>query len=198
MGRDKSADRKRGQRKGATSKNVKSVKNIFDTFRHFSRKAKIVKTNSKGVKNIFDTFRHFLHRAKIVNIFQKVSKIFSTLFDNLCAAPVFRPLLGWGGTDFKASIALTRPVWRLGIEVCLRLKSRLDVMSSFGHPCGMASRNSQASQVGAPWGRRAGEGVGAVRVACLPRKPKLKQKTGKSCCSNRPLVKAILEAPQCL
>ena len=47
-------DRKRGQRKGATSKNVKNR--------------------------------------------QKVSKIFSTLFDNFRAAPVFRPLLG--GSEF--------------------------------------------------------------------------------------------------
>ena len=47
--------------------------------------------SSKIVKNIFDTFRHFSRRAKNR---QKVSKYFSTLFDNFRAAPVFRPLLG--------------------------------------------------------------------------------------------------------
>ena len=73
-----SADCKRGQWKGATSKSVNS---IFDTFRQFSRRAKNVKNR------------------------QKMSKIFSTLFDNFRAAPVFRRLLGgslitegiWGG-----------------------------------------------------------------------------------------------------
>ena len=61
-----SADRKRGQRKGATSKErqtpSKSAKNIFDTFRHFSRRAKLKKKSqklSKSAKNIFDTFRQF-------------------------------------------------------------------------------------------------------------------------------------------
>ena len=44
-----SADRKRGQREGATSKNIK---NIFDTFRHFSCRAKIV-------KRCQSIFRHF-------------------------------------------------------------------------------------------------------------------------------------------
>ena len=43
---------------------------------------------SKSVKNIFDTFRQFSRKR------QKVSKIFSTLFGNFRAAPVFRPLLG--------------------------------------------------------------------------------------------------------
>ena len=41
-------------------KSSKSVKNIFDTFRHFSRRAKNVKNRqkaSKSVKHIFDTFR---------------------------------------------------------------------------------------------------------------------------------------------
>ena len=47
-------------------KSSKSVKNIFDTFRHFSRRAK----TSKIVKNIFDTFWQFR------------------------AAPFLRPLLG--------------------------------------------------------------------------------------------------------
>ena len=50
--------------------------------------------SSKGVKNIFDTFRHFSRRAKCVKNRQKMSNIFSTLFDNFRAAPVFRPLLG--------------------------------------------------------------------------------------------------------
>ena len=54
--------------------------------------------SSKSVKNIFDTFRHFSRRAKNVNIRQKVSKIISTLFDDFRAAPVFRPLLG--GSDY--------------------------------------------------------------------------------------------------
>ena len=50
--------------------------------------------SSKSVKNIFDTFRHFSRRAKNVKNRQKMSKIFSTFFDNFRAAPVFRPLLG--------------------------------------------------------------------------------------------------------
>ena len=48
----------------------------------------------KSVKKFFDTFRQFSRRAKNVKNRQKVSKIFSTLFDNFRAAPVFRPLLG--------------------------------------------------------------------------------------------------------
>ena len=49
--------------------------------------------SSKSVKKFFDTFRHFSRRAKNVKNRQKVSKHFSTLFDNLRAAPFFRPLL---------------------------------------------------------------------------------------------------------
>ena len=54
---------------------------------------------SKSVKIIFDTFRHFSRRAKKVKNRQTVSKIFLTLFDNFRAAPVFQPLLG--GSDGK-------------------------------------------------------------------------------------------------
>ena len=67
-----SAACKRGRRKGPrqkTSKIVKKCQNIFDTFRQFSRRAKSVKNR------------------------QKVSKSFSTLFDNFRAAPFLRPLL---------------------------------------------------------------------------------------------------------
>ena len=46
-------------------------------------------------KTIFDTFRQFSRRAKNVKHRQKVSKIFSTLFDNFRAAPVFR-IPVWG------------------------------------------------------------------------------------------------------
>ena len=61
---DLSADCKRGRRKGATSKNVKnrqkvskSFSTLFDIFRRAGQKtSKIVK---KRVKNIFDTFRQF-------------------------------------------------------------------------------------------------------------------------------------------
>ena len=72
-----SVGRKRGQRKGATSKNVKncqklSVKHMFDVFFDIFRAGqKKTQKTSKSVKNIFDTFR---------------------------AAPVFRPVLG--GSDF--------------------------------------------------------------------------------------------------
>ena len=62
--------------------------------------------SSKSVKNIFDTFRHFSRWAKNVKNRQKVSKIFSTLFDNFRAAPIFRPLLG--GSDKGASIPARR------------------------------------------------------------------------------------------
>ena len=72
-----SVSRKRGQRKGATSKKVK---------------------NRQNVNNIFDTFRQFSRKAKNVKDRQKVSKIFSTLFDNFRAAAVFRPLLGGSDT----------------------------------------------------------------------------------------------------
>ena len=50
--------------------------------------------SSKSVKNMFDTCRHFSRRAKNVKNRQKVSNYFSTLLDNFRAAPVFRPLLG--------------------------------------------------------------------------------------------------------
>ena len=53
---------------------------------------------SKIVKKRQTVFRHFSRRAKSVKNRQKVSKIFSTLFDSFRAAPVFRPLLG--GSDF--------------------------------------------------------------------------------------------------
>ena len=55
--------------------------------------------SSKSDKNIFETFRHFSRRAKNVKNRQKVSKYFSTLFDNFRAAPVFRPLLGGSELD---------------------------------------------------------------------------------------------------
>ena len=55
--------------------------------------------SSKSVKNIFDDFRHFSRRAKKVKNHQKVLKIFSTLFDSFPAAPLFRPLLG--GSECK-------------------------------------------------------------------------------------------------
>ena len=69
-----SVDRKRGQRKAATTKIVK---------------------NSQKVSKIFSTlFGDFRAGQKNVKKRQKVSKIFSTLFDDFRAAPVFRPLLG--------------------------------------------------------------------------------------------------------
>ena len=53
--------------------------------------------SSRNVKKFFDTFRQFSRGAKIVKNRQKVSKSFSTLCDNFRAAPFFRPLLG--GSD---------------------------------------------------------------------------------------------------
>ena len=50
--------------------------------------------SSKSIKELFDTFRQFSRRAKNVKNRQKASKSFSTLFDNFRAAPFFRPLLG--------------------------------------------------------------------------------------------------------
>ena len=71
----KSVDCKRGRRKGGPrQKTSKSVKNIFDTFRHFSQSAK---------------------KSKIVKECQNI--ILLTLFDAFRAAPVFRPLLGGSG-----------------------------------------------------------------------------------------------------
>ena len=49
--------------------------------------------SSKSAKNIVDSFRHISRRAKNVKNRQKVSKIFSTLFDKFRTAPVFRPVL---------------------------------------------------------------------------------------------------------
>ena len=72
------ADRKRGRRKGATSKSVKNRQKV-----------------SKIFSTLFDIFRA---GAKKVKNRQKVSKYVSTLFDNFRAAPVFRPL--FGGSDF--------------------------------------------------------------------------------------------------
>ena len=69
-----SADRKRGQRKGATSKNVKNRQKV-----------------SKRFLTLFDIFRA---GQKNVKNRQKASNIFSTLFDNFRTAPIFRPLLG--------------------------------------------------------------------------------------------------------
>ena len=74
-----SADRKRGQRKGTTSKRSKILKKCEDKFRHSSRRAKLIWNRQN---------RH------------TVSKQFSTLFDSLYAAPTFRPL--FGGSDFSA------------------------------------------------------------------------------------------------
>ena len=48
--------------------------------------------SSQSVKEFFDTFRQFSRRAKNVKNRQKVSKSFSTLFDNFRATPFFRPL----------------------------------------------------------------------------------------------------------
>ena len=50
-------DRKKGQGKGPRQKSSKSVKNIFDTFRHFSRRANNVKNHQRVSKTNF--FRHF-------------------------------------------------------------------------------------------------------------------------------------------
>ena len=61
--------------------------------------------SSKSVKNIFDTFRQFSRRAKNVKNRQKVSKYFSTFFDIFRAAPVFRPFLG-GSENFKQEPAI--------------------------------------------------------------------------------------------
>ena len=73
--------------------------------------------SSKSVKSIFDTFRHFSRRAKNVKNRQKVSKIFSTLFDNFRAAPVFRPL--WGALKLSSLIAVFCQVFhddQIGID----------------------------------------------------------------------------------
>ena len=67
--------------------------------------------SSKSVKNIFDTFRHFSRRAKNVKNRQKVSNMFSTLFDNFRAAPVFRPL--WGALNHGQILA----VWILAAKL---------------------------------------------------------------------------------
>ena len=61
--------------------------------------------SSKSVKKFFDTFRQFSRRAKIVKNRQKVSKSFPTLFDNFYAAPLCRPLLG--GSDGSTQAGLT-------------------------------------------------------------------------------------------
>ena len=141
----RSADRKRGQRKGVTSKNVKNRQKIFDIFRQFSWRvpnppganplvAERVPWRSsqsrviggqQPIRNPYRFLSFLLHtwqplcnpnsqswgrpgatrglapgwlgtrqcsrRAKTSIIVKKVSKAFSTLFDNFRAAPVFRP-----------------------------------------------------------------------------------------------------------
>ena len=87
-----SVDRKRGQWKGATSKKPKIVKNIFDIFRQFSRRAKSVKNDLK------------------------VSKVFSTLFDSFQTAPVFRPLLGGSELCFFLYVLFSLPIQRRLLE----------------------------------------------------------------------------------
>ena len=57
---------------------------------------------SKATKKCQKYFRQFSRRATTVKNCQKVSKVFSTLFDNFLAAPVFRPLLG--GSEYSVSI----------------------------------------------------------------------------------------------
>ena len=75
-----SADRKKGQWKGATKKASKIVKTYQDKYStHFST-----------------FFRNFAPPQKSQNR-PKVSKTFSTLVDHFHAAPIFRPLLG--GSD---------------------------------------------------------------------------------------------------
>ena len=62
----KSADCKRGRRKGATSKTSKIVKKCQKYFRHFSTffaQGKKRQKSSKSVKKFFDTFRQFSRRA---------------------------------------------------------------------------------------------------------------------------------------
>ena len=58
----KSADCKRGRRKGATSKNVKNRQKASKSFRHFSTifaQGKKRQKSPKSVKKCFDTFRQF-------------------------------------------------------------------------------------------------------------------------------------------
>ena len=65
--------------------------------------------NRQKVSNYFRHFSTFFAQGKKVKNRQKVSKIFSTLFDNFRAAPVFRPLLGGpnlGGIIFFVTWAL--------------------------------------------------------------------------------------------
>ena len=76
----KSADRKKGQRKGATSKNVKKCQKYF---RHFSTFFVQGKKRQKSSKNIKKYFRHF-----------------STIF---AQHPFSGPF--WGGCDFKSATA---------------------------------------------------------------------------------------------
>ena len=66
---EKKADRRRGQRKGATSKNVKNRQKVskifstlFDIFRAVQKKSKIVK---KCERYIFDIFRRFPQRHQL-------------------------------------------------------------------------------------------------------------------------------------
>ena len=98
---------KGGQRKGATSKNVKNLQKVSKIFSTFSRGAKNVKNRQK-VSKIFSTLSDNFRAAPVSKIFstffphgkkrQKSSKSVKNLFDTFWqfsrAAPVFRPLLG--------------------------------------------------------------------------------------------------------
>ena len=87
----------RGHRKKGTEKRPKSL-----AFEGFLRANPLCppkgaggqgprQKTSKIVKKCQKVFRHFSRRAKNVKNRQKVSKSFSTLFDNFRAAPFFRP-----------------------------------------------------------------------------------------------------------
>ena len=56
--------------------------------------------STRSVKHIFDTFRHFSRRAKKCKNRQEVSKTYSTLFVDFRTAPVFRPFLGVSERNF--------------------------------------------------------------------------------------------------
>ena len=82
---------KRGQRKGATSKNIKNRQKV-----------------SKIFSTLFDIFHAGQKKSKIV---KKCQKYFLTCFDNFRAAPVFRPLLGASEKRFRR---FRFRVWFLG------------------------------------------------------------------------------------
>ena len=85
--------------------------------------SKNVKNRQKVSKSFSTLFDNFCAGQKNVKNRQKASKSFSTLFDNFRAAPFYRPLLG--GSEIEAF-----SIREFGSGVCVCVRVSVDLMSS--------------------------------------------------------------------